>query len=207
MASPDARTILRDVFLSDARDPDSTLTGLVTTPGVTTANFHQMIEIVLVIQGPYTIQHANETKTTLNRDSTPFLPGNYLLVTEGDVSVSDELFLTRANSNDSGARNKAFRKAVRRRDGRCVVTGLVNKYPSRGWLVWDAAHVFPVAYEGHWNARGLGRWVADGPSAGTVDSVWNGLLLSKSVHGLFDAYIFSINPDVRRPYLPMFILS
>ena len=68
------------------------------------------------------------------------------------------------------------------------------------WHGFEAAHVFPLAYEQQWLANNYSRWITLPPSRGwgvTINSVRNGLLLDASLHALFDRYIFSINPDAR----------
>jgi len=105
----------------------------------------------------------------------------------------------------SGTRQQALRDAVRARDGRCVVTGkkALGAYRDN-WAGFEAAHIFPLAYEGHWAQYNYSRWIALPPTTGdSINSVRNGLLLCGTVHQLFDTYLFSINPDVRilQPYL------
>lgn len=64
---------------------------------------------------------------------------------------------------------------------------------------FEAAHVFPLAYEGHWRDYKYDRWITQLPESGSgIHSVQNGLLLSNEVHQLFDSYCFSINPDVSK---------
>ena len=77
---------------------------------------------------------------------------------------------------------------------------------------FEAAHIFPLAYEGHWQDHKYGRWITQVPEVGgKINSVQNGLLLSNEVHQLFDTYCLSINPDVRdicsvfRDVLPLII--
>lgn len=201
MASADARTRDQDVFLSDARSPESVLAGLVLTDGVTHENFHQMIEVLLVVQGKYFIQ--DENGQTIDRDATPLARGNYLLVADGAVSVSDEKVLLRAISAD-GTRDGPFSDAVRSRDGGCVVTGLRNASHWQEWLLWDCSHMFPPAHERVWEYNDYGRWVNIVPeTGGAINSVQNGLCLSKNAHALFDSYYFSINPDVHLPSRPI----
>ena len=106
---------------------------------------------------------------------------------------------TRANSRQTGTRVKAFKDAVRRRDGRCVVSGKRAVHAWRGlWDGFEASHIFPLAYEGRWVQHNYGRWITIPPErerAGTINSVQNGLLLRDDLHTLFDVYVFSINPD------------
>ena len=65
------------------------------------------------------------------------------------------------------------------------------------WTGFEAAHIFPVAHEGHWKQHNFDRWITK-PSVngGSINSVQNGLLLRSDIHGLFDTYEVSINPDV-----------
>jgi hypothetical protein len=70
------------------------------------------------------------------------------------------------------------------------------------WTGFEAAHIFPLAYEGHWTEHGYDRWITIPPKkGGTINSVQNGLLLESAIHQLFDSYSLSINPDVRIPCL------
>jgi hypothetical protein len=71
------------------------------------------------------------------------------------------------------------------------------------WDGFEAAHIFPTAYEGYWKDHGYDHWITIPPKndkGGTINSVQNGMLLESAVHQLFDQYILSINPDVRIPY-------
>lgn len=99
----------------------------------------------------------------------------------------------------SGTRVAAFRDAVRERDRRCVITGKVVLDAEYGfWTGFDAAHIFPLAHEGHWKQHNYGCWITIPPaieSAGSINSVQNGMLLKQDIHALFDSYIVSINPD------------
>jgi HNH endonuclease len=68
------------------------------------------------------------------------------------------------------------------------------------WTGFEVAHVFPLAYEGHWAEQGYSRWITIPPeSGGMINSVQNGLLLRSDIHQLFDSYNLSINPDVSTP--------
>ena len=98
VGSTDARTQFQNVFLLDLRHLEEILTGLVLTNGVTNRNFHQIVEIVLIIRGSYFIQ--DDDRQTLDRDMKPLLPGNYLLVADGEVTLNDETVLTRTLSVD-----------------------------------------------------------------------------------------------------------
>ena len=132
----------------------------------------------------------------------------------GSFSISDESALLRTISRASGTRVRAFTDAVRARDNRCVISGRLVRTMNnhRFFEGFDAAYVFPLAYEGYWQDHNYDRWITQVPEVGgTINSVQNGLLLSTEVHHLFDTYCLSVNPDVRdihsvfRDVLPLVI--
>ena len=188
--------ILRNVFFYDLRDLDTLLGGLCLTHGVTNTSFYSMINIVLIISSDYFIQ--NEKGESLPRDSEPLLPGNYFIVADGTVDVNDEIVLTRTMSLGTGTRIQEFKESVRNRDGRCVVTGVENIVAKAGlWQGFEAAHIFPLAYEQHWKQHNFARWITLPPTkGGTINSVQNGILLQANLHQLFNSYYFALNPDV-----------
>ena len=117
----------------------------------------------------------------------------------GLIKINNEAPLTRTISYQTGIRVQAFTNAVRSRDQRCVITG--EEYlGDDNWTGFEAAHIFPLAYEQHWTDHNYGRWISSIPDrGGTINSVQNGLLLDSAIHQCFDMYMFSINPDVRIP--------
>jgi hypothetical protein len=103
-------------------------------------------------------------------------------------------------SLQTGTRVRAFRHAVRWRDRRCLISGEEAIDPDNNeWTGLEAAHIFPLAREGHWKDHNYERWITIRPDkdiGGTINSVQNGLLLRSDIHQLFDSYGVSINPDV-----------
>ena len=103
-------------------------------------------------------------------------------------------------SFQTGTRVDEFKNKVQKRDGRCVVTKVENLGKEFGlWAGFEAAHIFPLAYEHQWKTQGWSQQITILPSRrfyGTINSVQNGLLLANDVHAIFDLYYFSINPDV-----------
>lgn len=96
--------------------------------------------------------------------------------------VNDEIFLQRTTSHHVTGRDERFRHTIRDRDGKCVITGVVNM----------SAHVFPLAYETWWLDNGYSRWITNieemrGGSG--INSCQNGMLLKADVHKLFDNYL------------------
>lgn len=115
------------------------------------------------------------------------------------TKVNNEVAYTRAHSIGTGTRVKSFKEQVQARDGGCVVSKVENRRAQYDmWLGFEAAHIFPLAYEQYWIESGYGRWITtDPPQGGKINSVQNGILLRSDLHQLFDQYAFSINPDVR----------
>jgi hypothetical protein len=122
-SSNGARARARDVFFYDRRDPSTLLGGLVRTNGITKANFYSMVDIVLVVS-TYYIQDGDGAE--LPRDSEPLLPGNYFIVADGTVKLSDKTAFLRTESPQTGTRIGEFTNMVRERDQRCVVTKMEN---------------------------------------------------------------------------------
>lgn len=122
-----------------------------------------------------------------------------LLIPIGSIIVNNEPWLVRTTSLHTGTRVAAFRDSIRERDRGCVITGRVALDAEYGdWTGFQAAHIFPLAYEGNWREHGLSRWITIPPateSAGSINSVQNGMLLKADIHARFDSYAFSINPD------------
>ncbi|KAH0559756.1 hypothetical protein GP486_003727 [Trichoglossum hirsutum] len=189
------RSVGRDVHVYDAKNPDTALGGLILTNGVTNANFYSMVEIFCIFDSSFFLR--DEGGRTIQRDDSPLHPSKYYILTNGSITINNEGYLARAVSVASGTRLASFRDAVRERDKGCVVTGkvAVNAYKNN-WVGFQAAHVFPLAYEQQWKDGNYSRWItipaADG---GTINSVQNGILLRSDIHARFDTYDFSIDPD------------
>jgi hypothetical protein len=102
--------------------------------------------------------------------------------------------------NALSGREDAFRDGVRARDRKCVISGRVDGIPWDVWIGFEAAHVFPLQQETLWIQYNYAHWITStGSGSSTTNSIQNGLLMSKTVHSLFDQYLVSINPDVSFP--------
>ncbi|KAE8445133.1 hypothetical protein EG329_013735 [Mollisiaceae sp. DMI_Dod_QoI] len=196
---PHKRSAGRDVHIFDTRDRNTSIGGLILTAGVTNANLYTMIEIFVIFNGEYILR--NESDITIEKDDSMLLPGNYYINSLYPIEISNETPLTRIISQQTGTRVQAFVDAIRSRDRRCVITGRVAINADRNrWTGFEAAHIFPLAFEGLWKEYNYGRWIKS-PSngeeikGGKINSIQNGLLLSSDIHQLFDMYDFSINPD------------
>ena len=112
----------------------------------------------------------------------------------GTITVDNELWLVRTISKASGTRVAEFREGVRQRDRRYIVSGERALDAAYGmWFGFEAAHIFPLAYQDHWDRNNYISIHRN--TGGSINSVQNGLLLRKDVHTLFDSYVFSVNPD------------
>jgi hypothetical protein len=89
-------------------------------------------------------------------------------------------YLTQCVGLDDG-----FREGICARDGRCVISGVVNTMAPYEWFGFDAAHIYPVAKD-TLGIRGNYR----------INSAQSGFLLQSTVHQLFSQYRISVNPDV-----------
>ena len=47
------------------------------------------------------------------------------------------------------------------------------------WSGFEVAHIFPLAYQDHWNRHGYSRWISLPPeNGGSINSAeWDGLML------------------------------
>ena len=207
------RSAGRNVHLFDTNDRGTSIGGLILTAGVTNANLYAMVEILVFFDSEYVLR--NENDTTVEKDNTLLLPGNYyvdaprtFLFTKqlytaklrvGPFVVNNETVLVRTiSSSSSGPRVSPFRDAVRARDRRCIITRVAALGAQYGnWRSFEAAYIFPLAYVEHWTNNDFARWISAPPVVGgSINSVQNGLLLRSNIHDLFDSYEISINPDV-----------
>jgi hypothetical protein len=104
----------------------------------------------------------------------------------------------RTVSPQTGTRIKSFCNAVRLRDKRCIITGAkVLGAQYNRWHGFEAAHIFPLAYEQDWKNQDYKKYLSIIPDVGgSINSIQNGILLDNTIHQLFSTYEFSINPDV-----------
>ncbi|QSS56572.1 hypothetical protein I7I53_04824 [Histoplasma capsulatum var. duboisii H88] len=157
-------------------------------------------EVLLITDGehPWTIQHRPSGRT-ITPSSNPVVLGNYDIYSTGPLQVTDEPWFARITSHSVSGREDQFRYGVCARDGKCVISGQVNPWAQwNNWAGFEAVHVFPVGKESLWNEFNYGRWITnmdDAVGVSRIHSVQNGLLMTRSLHTLFDQYLFSINPD------------
>ncbi|KAG0128215.1 hypothetical protein HOY82DRAFT_622775 [Tuber indicum] len=132
----------------------------------------------------------------VEREEEELQPGNYYIATNGSFTLTEEVPLRHTASMQSGIRVASFCQTVRRRDGRCVISGRPVRLGR--WFGFEAAHIFPLAYEEHRNNFGYGNLITIPPareSDGSINSAQNGILLSCEMHCFFDNYQVAINPN------------
>ncbi|KAK9236872.1 hypothetical protein V1525DRAFT_426726 [Lipomyces kononenkoae] len=101
------------------------------------------------------------------------------------IFITNEFCMTRILSHTVG-RDEKFRKRVRARDGKCVITGVANpqwRVDEDNWSIYHATHIFPLS--------GKNENENDSPT----NSCQNGLLMRADVHAEFDNFSISINVD------------
>lgn len=118
--------------------------------------------------------------------------------------MTKEPWFARLNTTRSvSGQEDQFEHGVRARDERCVISGqVISGGPQCGdWAGLEAAHVFPLEKESFCVESNYGRWITDMDDAvgvSKINSIQNGLLMSRTLHTRFDQYLFSVNPDVSK---------
>ncbi|KAK9368778.1 hypothetical protein V1509DRAFT_653002 [Lipomyces kononenkoae] len=140
-----------------------------------------MLEILIDATGPYRV-------ISRNRDNS-LKPGHYDIrpcSRKDTISLTQEACITRVLSRTITDRDESFRRQVRERDGKCVISGTANVQAFRDrWTGFHAAHIR------------LSECItnrADGHDTG-INSCRNGLLMQSNIHETFDDFGFSVNPD------------
>ncbi|KAF8454727.1 hypothetical protein BGX38DRAFT_251374 [Terfezia claveryi] len=124
--------------------------------------------------------------------------GIYDVYCDGTIQLNNEPLVSRIISFNMSGRDNAFRDGIRNRDGKCVISGVVNELAPYFWASFEAAHIFPLEAVKFWIEWGYGRWVTnmdDANGVSKINSCQNGFLLEAGIHQLFDQYLVSVNPD------------
>ncbi|KAK9427202.1 HNH endonuclease-domain-containing protein [Lipomyces doorenjongii] len=188
----------RNVHFYNALRPDVALGGLRLNQSITERTFLFMLRMVVVASRPYTVS-LRGTGVVLTPTDDPLKPGEYdISCPEGTIFITDELCITRVPSSTVTGRDDRFRQSVRERDGKCVITGVINTDADvDDWGGFEAAHIFPLSGEEYFISSGFSRWITnkEGEHDTGINSCQNGLLMLSNVHKKFDNFSFSINPD------------
>ncbi|KAG0633826.1 hypothetical protein HOY80DRAFT_989743 [Tuber brumale] len=106
MSSAD-RSAWRNTFIYASNDRDTVLGGLWATPGITNRNLYAMLEIFCLFRDTFELH--DKDGQLVEKDEAQLQPGNYYIVTQGTIILTNEVPLLRAISLQSGTRVAAFR--------------------------------------------------------------------------------------------------
>jgi HNH endonuclease len=204
----------RNVHIYDASAPDVVLGGLIQNGSVTENNFLDMLGILLVSETPLRVQERTSGHVVTATNSS-LQPGEYdvycdsrcslsasfdcfLTLETARINVNDEPWVHRIFTHSVSGRADGFRHGVRARDGKCVMSGIVNARAQYNiWSGFETAHIFPLESESLWIEHDYGRWIRDvTPEVSKINSRQNGFLLYGGIHTDFVNYLISVNPDV-----------
>ncbi|KAK9426888.1 HNH endonuclease-domain-containing protein [Lipomyces doorenjongii] len=196
------RSLGRDIVIYLATDPTVSIGGGFTNPTFTKTTFLDSLDVLITHDLPLRVYKINDGRVRIQRTQDLLLPGEYEVESDGHMDVTDAPYYKRTTSAMSSlsasGRVRSFPAAVRNRDRRCVITGVAltqRELLQQRWTGFDAAHIFPVALESMFHKYSFGELVVLDERDGSVNSPQNGLLLRKDVHGRFDQYEISINPN------------
>ncbi|KAI5811158.1 HNH endonuclease-domain-containing protein [Peziza echinospora] len=194
------RSHFRNIHFYDGtknNEPDA-LGGLIQNGSITEANFLDMLGILLVTEGaPIRVEHRTSGHV-ISRTHDRLEVGVYDIYCAGPIQVTDEPWVHRIISHNMSGRDDGFREGICARDGKCVISGLVNRMAPYDWSMFEAAHIFPLEKEGLWVQWNCQQWITDMDNTtgiSKINSCQNGFLLQPTVHGAFDQYSISVNPD------------
>ncbi|KAF3908515.1 hypothetical protein ABW21_db0205775 [Orbilia brochopaga] len=191
---PRDRATKRNVWIYNAATGDQ-LGGLYQAGSITQASFISMVHILIVAEKPVEIRH-RVGGYLLEKCNIPLAKGEYDLSLEGSITLSDEPWVPHLITHATSGRDGEFRAGVRERDGKCVMSGVVNLESDIDvWDGFDACHIVPLHLESWFKEHNYGRWITDEISGSKINSPQNGLLLSVSLHQKFNSYTVSVDPD------------
>ncbi|KAK9329891.1 hypothetical protein V1520DRAFT_342169 [Lipomyces starkeyi] len=87
-----------------------------------------MLEILIIADCPYTVI-LHGTNEIIEATDERLQPGRYYIkpsTPHGRIFMTDEPCALHTLSHKRAGRDEEFRQAVRERDGRCVITGVIN---------------------------------------------------------------------------------
>ncbi|KAK9364937.1 hypothetical protein V1509DRAFT_661295 [Lipomyces kononenkoae] len=196
------RSFGRDIFIYLASDLAVSIGGGFTNPTFTKTTFLDSLDVLITHDSPLGVYKISNDRKQIQRTQDPLLPGDYEVESDGYIEVTDSKYYHRTSSAMSSlsasGRVRSFPAAVRDRDRKCVITGLSmtqRELFQQRWTKYETAHIFPVALEAILPNYSFGKLAVLDELDGTVNSPQNGLLLQRTVHGLFDQYEISINPN------------
>lgn len=212
------RARVRNVFIYNGATGDH-FGGMRQNGSITEAVFLWILSHILLITDAELEVKARASQQIILPTSNRLEPGDYdvycngkcydlnkyfydptLLTEIGSIKLTNEPWVLRILSHSVSGREESFREGLRKRDGKCVLSGFENLNADIGdWSPFEGAHIFPLEKENIWITQNFGRWITDMDYANGVskiNSCQNGLLLRRDLHTMFDNYLISVNPDV-----------
>ncbi|EEQ91379.2 uncharacterized protein BDCG_06499 [Blastomyces dermatitidis ER-3] len=202
---PIDRASWRNVWLYEA-STGNLLGGTHQNGSMIGANLLSILDGVLlaVIDDQWSVKHRN-SGITISQTNAALQPHEYNIYCQSTVRLNNEPWVARLISHSVSGEVDAFRDGVRARDGKCVISGIVNvRAPWNTWSGFEAAHIFPLACENVCMEFNYGRWIIDmdcTTGVSGINSIQHGLLLRAVLHLDVDNYLFSINPDIRSDWM------
>ncbi|KAM5440988.1 hypothetical protein MferCBS31731_004127 [Microsporum ferrugineum] len=194
------RAAYRNVRFYDA-STSASIGGFYQNGSVTEENLIWILSNVLLVmeeEHPWAIRR-RVSGETITPSSKPVMLGDYDIYSTGPIRMTNEPWFARLASHSVSGREDQFRNGIRARDGKCVISGQVNRGAQwNNWAGFEAAHVFPLEKGSLWVELGYGRWITnmdDAAVAHRINSIQNGFLMAGHLHTRFNQYFFSINPD------------
>ncbi|PUU72846.1 hypothetical protein B9Z19DRAFT_1136564 [Tuber borchii] len=152
--------------------------------GITVQDLYTMVRLFCTFTHPFFLR-GQAGQELLDEHSRLVVAGSYFIIIEGSCDVVTEPILVNTPPFQGGIPSLRFRESVRGRDGDCIISGIRSRGLAGNWGGFEVAHIFPLAYAGHWNAGNFG-WGIE------INHPQNGMLMDSSIHRLFDNYEFSI---------------
>lgn len=107
--------------------------------------------------------------------------------------MNDQPWVYCIKSHNVSGNDERFATEIRARDGRCVISGVVNRAAyRRQWAGSEAAHIFPLEMEDPvWIQENFGRWITDmdDTNGSKINSIQDGMCFSQK----FISYLI---PDI-----------
>ncbi|KAJ5908341.1 hypothetical protein N7495_001023 [Penicillium taxi] len=174
---------------------------------ITDTNFIDMINFIIESSAPIII-YSSQTGVQPLASPQPLAIGDYDIypTANAKIEVTNSVCLRRAPSyipTNATPREKAFRDGVRLRDGKCVISGTINRTLQdapqyQTWRGFQSAYVFPLARESIWRSKNFSRFITNTAAEthrAAINSVQNGMCMRNDIDDQFDDFLIAINPD------------
>ncbi|KAG0642777.1 hypothetical protein HOY80DRAFT_1035529 [Tuber brumale] len=114
------RSAWRDTFIYSSDDRNTVLGGLLASEGMSNRDLYSIVEIICIFTDTF---HIQDDRGLVENDAYALTPRDYYIVTDGSITVTNEIPLFHQISLQTATHVAAFTHAVRNRDQRCVIMG------------------------------------------------------------------------------------